>query len=134
MGGGYSSPTKITIERQEGSDAFKVSGDFPRKKDDIATRANDDDFVRRQVLLSSRIDELEAKNAEFYKMSTEEFAKVVEGVEQKHMKPSMMPVCGDLQEAVMRCYLANQRHSLNCAAEVRAFSNCVQTQREKILT
>ena len=43
-------------------------------------------------------------------------------------RPVTAPVCADLQEAATRCLLANQRHSLNCAAEVRAFNQCVKTQ------
>jgi len=47
-------------------------------------------------------------------------------------KPVIAPVCGDLQEAVNQCLLANRHQSLNCAAEVRAFNQCVRSQGQVI--
>jgi hypothetical protein len=136
MGGGSSTPRKVTVERGEETEEIKVSDEYhaSKIKDAITTKSDDTEFLRMQAVLAGRIQELEAKNADFYKASVEELGRVVEVVEQKYMKPALMPVCAMLQESVMRCYLENQRHSLNCAAEVRAFNTCVQAEREKILT
>jgi hypothetical protein len=40
------------------------------------------------------------------------------------------PICQDLQEAVFQCYQAHPKQTLLCTEQVKAFSQCVQQQRE----
>ena len=45
-------------------------------------------------------------------------------------KHTCSPVCQDLQAKVYECYLGNPKQTLNCSAEVRAFSTCVERARQ----
>lgn len=45
-------------------------------------------------------------------------------------KHTSSPVCQNLQSRVYECYLSNRNQILNCAAEVRAFSTCVERARQ----
>jgi len=42
----------------------------------------------------------------------------------------MAPVCAEMEEAVASCFLKNESQSLKCAAEVHAFIECVNSQRQ----
>ncbi len=45
-------------------------------------------------------------------------------------KTTSSPICSDLQEDVMNCYNENPKETLNCSGVVKAYSSCVQEQRE----
>lgn len=136
MGSTESVTKRVTVEREE--DNFITSETWRTSEDDNigkpAGKLKEDEFLRLQALYMARIEELELKNAQYYQMSLRKLEKAVEDLELRHMRPVTAPVCADLQEAATRCLLANQRHSLNCAAEVRAFNQCVKTQGQKVLT
>lgn len=137
MGSSESATKRVTIEREE--DNFRVSESWKTSHEKSiigkpAEKMKEDEFLRLQALYMARIEELELKNAQSFQVSLRKLEKAVEDVELKHMKPTTAPVCADVQEVATRCLLANQRHSLNCAAEVRAFNQCVKSQRQKVLT
>ncbi|XP_025106588.1 MICOS complex subunit MIC19-like [Pomacea canaliculata] len=87
----------------------------------------EDDFYRQSW------KELEERNAELQRITNEQFAKAVVEVEKKFLKHTSSPVCQNLQSRVYECYLSNRNQILNCAAEVRAFSTCVERARQNAL-
>lgn len=42
--------------------------------------------------------------------------------------------CKDLKTKVIECYKANPNQALNCSTVVADFENCVQEQRNKVLS
>jgi len=42
----------------------------------------------------------------------------------------MAPVCAEMEEAAASCFLKNKSQSLKCAAEVHAFIDCINSQRQ----
>jgi hypothetical protein len=45
----------------------------------------------------------------------------------------MLPVCEDKRNEVLQCYQRHSRKPLLCSDEVKAFSSCVETSRQKLL-
>lgn len=45
-------------------------------------------------------------------------------------KTSLPLICGELQLDVQKCYQENGKQSLHCSAEVRAFEECIEKQRQ----
>ncbi|XP_062593728.1 MICOS complex subunit Mic19-like [Saccostrea cucullata] len=84
-------------------------------------------------LYNSKIKELEAKNADLLKARVSEFAQAVQEVEKKFMNTTGSPVCQDLQDKVFRCYTENNKKTLLCSEEVRAFFECVERARANAL-
>lgn len=44
-----------------------------------------------------------------------------------------LPPCQDLKAKVVECYKKNQHETLNCSADVRAFTDCVNLHRIQLL-
>lgn len=44
-----------------------------------------------------------------------------------------LPPCQELKAKVVECYKKNQHETLNCSADVRAFTDCVNLHRIQIL-
>ena len=88
-----------------------------------------------QTQYDKRIEALERQNKELHRVSTEQFSKAVKEVEEKFESSlSRKPVCADLQDEVMKCYQNNPKETLNCAGSVKAYTACVQEERERVLT
>ncbi|XP_078595912.1 MICOS complex subunit mic25-a-like isoform X1 [Branchiostoma floridae x Branchiostoma japonicum] len=76
-----------------------------------------------------KLHSVEEKNAQLNQLTVEQFNKAAEEVEAKFIKQHYKPVCQDLQEAVMTCYIENPKQTLNCAQQTKAFTNCVENAR-----
>jgi hypothetical protein len=144
MGSGESSPRKITIEKNDldGNDSLVTNV----SKESIAKQTvesdkkvssdrwvTENDFNKLKSSYDGKIRAIEEQNAQLYQTTVDHFAKAVEKVEQKYLKVTEPPVCGELQTSVMNCYLNNRSKSLNCSAEVNAFNNCIHKYRERTL-
>ncbi|XP_002737882.1 MICOS complex subunit mic25-like [Saccoglossus kowalevskii] len=156
MGGSSSTPKKVTVEMDQETGTVKISEAVVRRmmgeeepkgsveqtgsqKTSTAVDLERDEEFQKQLKLSEgqwkeKLRQAELKNAELYRMTSEQFTKAAEDVESKFIHQSYQPVCKDLQEEVLKCYTINPRETLNCEAEVRAFTNCVDLTRNSVLT
>ncbi|ESO90493.1 hypothetical protein LOTGIDRAFT_69719, partial [Lottia gigantea] len=82
-----------------------------------------------EAFYQEKLKQLEAKNAQLQKITTEQFAKAVQEVEQKFLKQTGSPVCDDIQGKVYNCYSSKPQQTLNCWKEVGAFTSCVERAR-----
>ncbi|KAI8511419.1 Chchd3p [Branchiostoma belcheri] len=80
-----------------------------------------------------KLQTVEEKNAQLNQLTVEQFHKAAEEVEAKFIKQHYKPVCQDLQEAVMTCYIENPKQTLNCAQQTKAFTSCVENARLSML-
>ncbi|XP_019628441.1 PREDICTED: MICOS complex subunit Mic19-like isoform X2 [Branchiostoma belcheri] len=80
-----------------------------------------------------KLQSVEEKNAQLNQLTVEQFHKAAEEVEAKFIKQHYKPVCQDLQEAVMTCYIENPKQTLNCAQQTKAFTSCVENARLSML-
>lgn len=152
MGGGGST-RRVTVEQDDHSGMVKVSEavarrlmgqpDVPEDKQGFPqeqqasrrlTAKEKEEFKVQEQKYRETIKKLERKNAELYQTTSEQFAKAVEEVEQKFLKTTASPICQELQEEVLKCYQSNPKYTLYCSPQVKAFNECVERTREKILT
>ncbi|KAK6175335.1 hypothetical protein SNE40_013822 [Patella caerulea] len=86
-----------------------------------------------EAFYQEKLKQLEERNAQLQKITTEQFAKAVKEVEQKFIKQTGTPVCESIQDKVYNCYHSNPKESLNCWQEVGAFTTCVERARQNAL-
>lgn len=147
MGGTSSSPRSVTLQQDDESGVVKVSESVARrlvgkpdpvesskKQSSVDFTRNDEEVEKIQSQYEKRIEALEKQNKDLYQSTTEQFAAAVQEVEKKFLKTTASPICDDLQNQVMQCYQENQKETIHCSGFVKAYSNCVQQQRETILT
>jgi hypothetical protein len=92
---------------------------------------------RREYSVWQRKYELEReKNSELKRVTDNEFVKTVGEIRQQFQEADvldMLPVCEDKRNEVLQCYQRHSRKPLLCSDEVKAFSSCVETSRQKLL-
>ncbi|KAL8621155.1 hypothetical protein ACOMHN_004826 [Nucella lapillus] len=151
--GGSGSTRRVVVEEVDGSGVVKISdsvvkrirgeeggaGDAPPTPSPNMHRPPSmSDKSRAMVqdiesFYTHRLRELEDRNSELQKITNEQFVKAVQEVEQKFLKHTSTPVCQNMQSKVYECYLDNPKQTLNCSAQVRAFSTCVERARQNAL-
>jgi hypothetical protein len=141
MGGSSSSPPRtLSVDSNEENSVSVSSQAAPiipvatqGKVADASSKVDEDELRRIEAYYEAKIQEIEKQNVELYKTTVDHFSTAVQQVEKKYLNTSLPLVCGELQKAVKKCYLDNKSESLNCSSEVRAFEQCVEKQRQRIL-
>ena len=109
--------------------------DYTHKPLTRRTPEEQDEFRRLENHYQRKIRALETENENLMKDTQAAFAEAVQEVEQRFQtRNAPAPICQDLQDKLLECYKANPKHTLNCSPQVKAFNECVQRQRERILS
>lgn len=151
MGGGGSTPRRVTVEEDELNGVMSVSESVAKRlmgqPEAVEKDPEPENLPVQQIIhgidpaevdqlenyYKQRISSLEKKNDELFHDKKEEFAKTVAEVEQKFLKTTASPICEDLQTEVLKCYQSNPSQTLLCSSIVKQFNECVQKQREVIV-
>lgn len=150
--GGSGSTRRVTVQEDDGPGMVKISenvvkrlvgqegtavakqGEYqPGDRMDLSRR-DGDDLHKIEQYYQEKINSLEERNNQLFEEQKHQFAEAVQEVEKKFLKTTASPVCEDLQTAVLACYQVNPNQTLLCSPHVKAFNECVQKQRERILT
>ncbi|EDK99268.1 coiled-coil-helix-coiled-coil-helix domain containing 6, isoform CRA_b [Mus musculus] len=83
-----------------------------------------DTFYKEQ---QGRIQE---KNAELYKLSSQQFHEAASKAESTIKPRRVEPVCSGLQAQILRCYRDHLHEVLLCSDLVKAYQHCVSTARK----
>lgn len=74
-----------------------------------------------------QLGRIERKNAEMYKLSSQQFHEAASKMENTIKPRKAEPVCSGLQTQILRCYQKNLQEVLLCSDLVRAYQRCVST-------
>ncbi|KAF6714979.1 MICOS complex subunit Mic19 [Oryzias melastigma] len=89
---------------------------------------------KRDELRKEQVTKLEAKCAQFYKVSAESFQKGKEETERRFLHFNIQPVCGDLQSQILKCYKENTGKTLMCSSIASAYMQCVnKAKKDKLI-
>ncbi|XP_074196569.1 plexin-A1 isoform X6 [Rhinolophus sinicus] len=81
----------------------------------------------RDIFYKEQLEHIEKKNAEMYKLSSQQFHEAASKMEGT-IKPRMLePVCSGLQAQILRCYRDHLHEVLLCSDLVKAYQHCVST-------
>ncbi|XP_077986820.1 MICOS complex subunit mic25-a-like [Glandiceps talaboti] len=155
MGASGSAPKTVTVEMDQEKGTVKISESVVRRmmgepepvakspakgpeqstpQDPKSDEKAAEQLKKREEHWKEKLRQAELKNAELYQLTTEQFTKAAEEVEAKFIHQTYRPICKDLQDEVLQCYSLNPGETLNCAAQVRAFTSCVEETRNNLLT
>ncbi|XP_006895264.1 PREDICTED: coiled-coil-helix-coiled-coil-helix domain-containing protein 6, mitochondrial [Elephantulus edwardii] len=115
--------------QQEGSssDQEKSSAQLARELE-----SREADLQRRDFFCKEQLRRIEKKNAEMYKMSSEQFHEAASKLESTIKPRPTEPVCAGLQAQILRCYRENLQEVLLCSDLVRAYQRCVSAAHKAI--
>ncbi|XP_043861402.1 MICOS complex subunit MIC25 isoform X2 [Dromiciops gliroides] len=85
---------------------------------------------RRDIFYKEQLGRIERKNAEMYKLSSQQFHEAATRLEDTIKPRRADPVCSGLQSEILRCYRDNLREVLKCSDLVKAYQHCVSTAQK----
>lgn len=100
-----------------------------RREKEQELRAND-------IYWTKRLQSLEANLQKTNQIMEKEYNDAIVDVKMRFESTAIvhqLPPCQDLKTKVVECYKNNQHESLNCSADVRAFTDCVNLHRIQLL-
>uniref|UniRef100_A0A8P0NVI1 Plexin A1 n=2 Tax=Canis lupus familiaris TaxID=9615 RepID=A0A8P0NVI1_CANLF len=80
---------------------------------------------RRDTFYKEQLGRLEKKNAEMYKLSSQQFHEAASKMEGTIKPRRIEPVCSGLQAQILHCYRDHLQEVLLCSDLVKAYQHCV---------
>ncbi|XP_012664680.1 MICOS complex subunit MIC25 [Otolemur garnettii] len=85
---------------------------------------------RRDAVCKEQLGRIERKNAEMYKLSSQQFHEAASKMESTIKPRKVEPVCSGLQAQILRCYRDHLHEVLLCSDLVKAYQHCVSAARK----
>lgn len=111
-------PASLSREQQQSA---RLARELENREAELSRR---DTFYKEQ---QGRIQE---KNAEIYKLSSQQFHEAASKAESTIKPRRVEPVCSGLQAQILRCYRDHLHEVLLCSDLVKAYQHCVSTARK----
>uniref|UniRef100_A0A803WC83 Coiled-coil-helix-coiled-coil-helix domain containing 6 n=1 Tax=Ficedula albicollis TaxID=59894 RepID=A0A803WC83_FICAL len=83
-----------------------------------------EDFYKEQLA------RIEKKNAEIYKMTTEQYQEAATKAEERIKSRHADPVCVNLQSEILKCFRENKNEVLNCSELAKEYQRCVSAAQK----
>ncbi|XP_066103321.1 MICOS complex subunit MIC25 isoform X1 [Saccopteryx bilineata] len=80
---------------------------------------------RHSTFCTEQLEHIERKNAELYKLSSQQFHEAASKMESTIKPRRLQPVCSELQAQILRCYHDHLHEVLLCSDLVKAYQRCV---------
>ncbi|XP_064931739.1 MICOS complex subunit MIC25 isoform X11 [Columba livia] len=74
-----------------------------------------------------------SKNAEIYKLTSQQYQDAATKAEQWIKRRNTDPVCAGLQSEILKCYQENKREVLKCSELAKEYQRCVSTAQKELL-
>ncbi|VTJ78058.1 Hypothetical predicted protein [Marmota monax] len=84
---------------------------------------------RREAFYREQLERIGKKNAEMYKLSSQQFHEAATKAESAIRPRRVEPVCSGLQAQILRCYREHLSEVLRCSDLVKAYQHCVSAHK-----
>ncbi|XP_015362259.1 LOW QUALITY PROTEIN: MICOS complex subunit MIC25 [Marmota marmota marmota] len=84
---------------------------------------------RREAFYREQLERIGKKNAEMYKLSSQQFREAATKAESAIRPRRVEPVCSGLQAQILRCYRDHLSEVLCCSDLVKAYQHCVSAHK-----
>ncbi|XP_045430316.1 MICOS complex subunit MIC25 isoform X2 [Pipistrellus kuhlii] len=88
---------------------------------------------RRDTFYKEQLAHMERKNAEMYKLSSQQFHEAASKMESMIKPRRLEPMCSELQAQILRCYRDRLNEVLLCSDLVKAYQHCVSAAHKAVL-
>ncbi|XP_021574736.1 MICOS complex subunit MIC25 isoform X2 [Carlito syrichta] len=114
--------SEASVPQGEGSIGHEEQKSPPLARE-LETR--EAELRRRDSFYKEQLGHIEKKNAEMYKLSSQQFHEAASKMESTIKPRSVEPVCSGLQAQILRCYRDHLHEVLLCSDLVKAYQHCV---------
>uniref|UniRef100_A0A8C8S0G4 Coiled-coil-helix-coiled-coil-helix domain containing 6 n=1 Tax=Pelusios castaneus TaxID=367368 RepID=A0A8C8S0G4_9SAUR len=88
------------------------------------------ELKRRDAFCKEQLGRIEQKNAEIYKLTSEQFHEAATGAESQIKRRNTEPLCAGLQSEILKCYQENKHEVLKCSELAKAYKRCVSAAQK----
>uniref|UniRef100_A0A8C5T6R7 MICOS complex subunit MIC25 n=1 Tax=Malurus cyaneus samueli TaxID=2593467 RepID=A0A8C5T6R7_9PASS len=87
----------------------------------------------QEAFYTEQLARIEKKNAEIYKLTSEQYHEAVAKAEERIKRKNTDPICANLQYEILRCYRENQHEVLKCSELAKEYQRCVSSAQKDLL-
>ncbi|KAM9277201.1 MICOS complex subunit MIC25 [Morus bassanus] len=99
----------------------------------VELQSREADLKRQEAFYKEQLARIERKNAEIYKLTSEQYQEAATKAEEWIKRRNTDPVCASLQSEILKCYQENKREVLKCSELAKEYQRCVSAaQKDEI--
>ncbi|XP_030063487.1 MICOS complex subunit MIC25 [Microcaecilia unicolor] len=91
------------------------------------------ELKRLDAFHKEQLQRIEKKNAEIYKLASEQFHTAATNAELRIKKRNFEPVCMGFQSEILKCYQQHRQEMLNCSDLAKEYKRCVRAAQKDLL-
>nr|XP_033813546.1 MICOS complex subunit mic25-like [Geotrypetes seraphini] len=91
------------------------------------------ELKRLDAFHKEQLERIEKKNAEIYKLASEQFHTAATNAELRIKKRNFEPVCMNFQSEILKCYQQHRQEVLNCSELAKDYKRCVRAAQKDLL-
>lgn len=86
-----------------------------------------------EAFYKEQLDLIEQKNTEYYRHSSEQFNEAASAADTRVKRRNYEPLCLNLQQQILHCYLDNPQLTLKCSDFAKEYSHCIREAQKTLL-
>lgn len=91
------------------------------------------ELKRQEAFYKEQLARIERKNAEIYKLTSEQYQEAATKAEEWIKRRNTDPVCASLQSEILKCYQENKCEVLKCSELAKEYQRCVSAAQKELL-
>ncbi|XP_054072096.1 MICOS complex subunit MIC25 isoform X4 [Rissa tridactyla] len=98
----------------------------------IELQGREAELKRQEAFYKEQLARIERKNAEIYKLTSEQYQEAATKAEEWIKRRNTDPVCASLQSEILKCYQENKREVLKCSELAKKYQRCVSAAQKTV--
>ncbi|XP_069721825.1 MICOS complex subunit MIC25 isoform X1 [Phaenicophaeus curvirostris] len=99
----------------------------------IELQGREAELKRQEAFYKEQLARIERKNAEIYKLTSEQYQEAATKAEEWIKRRNTDPVCASLQSEILKCYQENKHEVLKCSELAKKYQRCVSAAQKELL-
>ncbi|XP_039932661.1 MICOS complex subunit MIC25 isoform X2 [Hirundo rustica] len=99
----------------------------------VELQGREAELKRQELFYKEQLARIEKKNAEIYKLTSEQYQEAATKAEERIKRRNADPICANLQSEILKCYRENSRQVLNCSELAKEYQRCVSAAQKELL-
>ncbi|KFR02256.1 hypothetical protein Y956_14318, partial [Nipponia nippon] len=96
----------------------------------VELRGREAELKRQEAFYKEQLGRIERKNAEIYKLTSEQYQEAATKAEEWIKRRNTDPVCASLQSEILKCYQENKHEVLKCSELAKEYQRCVSAAQK----
>ncbi|XP_030314516.1 MICOS complex subunit MIC25 [Calypte anna] len=99
----------------------------------VELQVREAELKRQEDFYKEQLTHIERKNAEIYKLTSEQYQEAATKAEEWIKRRNTDPVCASLQSEILKCYQENKHEVLKCSELAKEYQRCVSAAQKELL-